>query len=511
MKAVERITIYEEICPANDVGPEPKTSDGKPKPGTEKKAKSEKSPSRQPPRPRALWHTPNGEPWATLDNRQHWPVKSEQFREWLAGQFYLEGAAAGRAEIDKTIEAFAAEARFDGSEHRIHLRFAENEENGIKVIWLDLADKEGRSVRIDANGWTIVPARDVPVKFSRPPNMRALPEPLADEAQIVLLDELLNVRDEDTRNLVATWLSFALVPEQRYPVIGVSGPPGSAKTSLSQTLRNLIDPSSVALLGVPQGRDLVAQARNNAVLGFDNLSRVSPYLSDDLCRLATGGGLGGRKLYTNADDATFSASRPIILNGINDLATRGDLADRSLVLRLPKLEKHERRTATELQKVFDYAHPRVLAAILDMVVLGLRRGDEVLMGRPELPRMADFAAWGWAVAPALGWTKGDFDRAYQANCDLAFAAAIEDDAVAPYLMEFLEQRSGKTWEGTTKELRQKLIERLPGKFIPSGFPQSHVALGKFLNRIEPALTAFGVTVERLGHTRRGSALRLTMA
>jgi hypothetical protein len=56
---------------------------------------------------------------------------------------------------------------------------------------------------------------------------------------------------------------------------------------------------------------------------------ISAYLADDLCRLATGGGLGGRKFYTNDGEATFNARRPVLLTGINDVATRGDLADRT--------------------------------------------------------------------------------------------------------------------------------------------------------------------------------------
>jgi hypothetical protein len=75
---------------------------------------------------------------------------------------------------------------------------------------------------------------------------------------------------------------------------------------------------------MPRREDLPAFAKNNAILCFDNLSTIHPHLADDLCRLATGGGLGGRKFYTNDGEATFSARRPVVLTGINDVATRGD-------------------------------------------------------------------------------------------------------------------------------------------------------------------------------------------
>jgi hypothetical protein len=45
-----------------------------------------------------------------------------------------------------------------------------------------------------------------------------------------------------------------------------------------------------------EDRDLITAARNNHVLAFDNLSAVSAELADSLCRLATGGDIGGRLL-----------------------------------------------------------------------------------------------------------------------------------------------------------------------------------------------------------------------
>ena len=47
--------------------------------------------------------------------------------------------------------------------------------------------------------------------------------------------------------------------------------------------------------------------------------------------------MGGRKFYTNDGEATFNARRPVVLTGINDVATRGDLADRTIVIQLEKI------------------------------------------------------------------------------------------------------------------------------------------------------------------------------
>jgi hypothetical protein len=73
------------------------------------------------------------------------------------------------------------------------------------------------------------------------------------------------------------------------------------------------------------------------VLAFDNLSALPPWLSDTLCRLASGGSFAVRRLYTDQDEVLFDAARPVILNGIEEDVTRPDLADRALFLTLPSI------------------------------------------------------------------------------------------------------------------------------------------------------------------------------
>jgi hypothetical protein len=41
---------------------------------------------------------------------------------------------------------------------------------------------------------------------------------------------------------------------------------------------------------IPQGRDLFIAATNGHLLTFDNVSGLPAWISDTLCRLATGGG-----------------------------------------------------------------------------------------------------------------------------------------------------------------------------------------------------------------------------
>jgi hypothetical protein len=68
-------------------------------------------------------------------------------------------------------------------------------------------------------------------------------------------------------------------------------------------------------------------AYNGHLLAFDNVSSVSPWLADALCRVVSGGSFAIRQLFTDQDEILFQDARPILLNGIETVIHRADLAD----------------------------------------------------------------------------------------------------------------------------------------------------------------------------------------
>ena len=50
-------------------------------------------------------------------------------------------------------------------------------------------------------------------------------------------------------------------------------------------------------------------ANNSRLLAFDNLSGIPAWLSDALCRVATGGSLAVRQLYTDDEEVLFVLPR----------------------------------------------------------------------------------------------------------------------------------------------------------------------------------------------------------
>src|SRR5262245_66007476 len=168
------------------------------------------------------------------------------------------------------------------------------------------------------------------------------------------------------------------------------------------------------------------------LLAFDHLSGLPVWLSDALCRLASGGSFAVRQLYSDDEEVLFEAARPILLNGIEEVVSRPDLGDRAIFLTLAPIGESQRRPENELWREFEIARPRILGALLDAVVHGLRALGRVHLDR--LPRMADFALWAAACEPPL-WPAGSFARAYAANRTAAIEGLREADPVGTCVRE----------------------------------------------------------------------------
>jgi hypothetical protein len=246
-------------------------------------------------------------------------------------------------------------------------------------------------------------------------------------------------------------------------------------------------------------------AQHSWVAAFDNLSGVRPWLSDALCRLATGGGYAARSLYTDAEETILDATRPVILTGIGELATRGDLLERSILLTLPRIPDGARSTEADLWGRFHEAAPRILGALLGAVARALR--DESQTRVQRLPRMADFARWVVAAEPACPWRPGDFLAACRGNRDAANEAALEACPVAEAVLRLMSDRTA--WEGTATELLRELARWAHATDAGRReWPRGPLALSIQLRRVGPNLRGAGVNVEFDQRTAGSGSRRL---
>jgi hypothetical protein len=435
-----------------------------------------------------LFHTPDGDSYADIwgnGARATHKLRSKGFRDWLNYLFFQEhGKTASSQAMQDALNTLDGMARFDGPEILVHVRLAEHQ----GAVYLDLGTPDWMAIAISAEGWQIV--AEPPVRFRRPKGMLPLPMP-EQGGNLSELKQVLNLAADDWV-LVLSWLSFCFFPTHPHPLLILHGEQGSGKSFMARVLKGLIDPGKSPLQSEPRElRDLAIAAHNRWVLCFDNLSGISTYLSDALCRIATGGGFITRTLHTNDEETIFEFTRPIILTGIDSLATRGDLLERSLLINLPAIPENQRLDEAELQPQLERFRPRILGAMLTAVSQTLK----VLPAtKPsKLPRMADFAKWAIAGEAALGLPPGSFEQTYGDNRATARETALESSPVAVAIQHLMESRS--VWEGTASELLADLEKLVEERTIKSRRWASNAnALGKALKRLAPDLRGFGIEV-----------------
>ncbi|MDP9474951.1 MAG: DNA polymerase [Actinomycetota bacterium] len=439
-----------------------------------------------------LFHSPDGETYATVEaegHRETHAVRSKGLRLWLVHRFYEQfGKPPGPQALQDALGVLEAKALFEGEEHPVYVRVAEHE----GAVYVDLTNEAWEAVKITPEGFEVV--SDPPVRFRRRKGMLALPHPVKG-GKVDALRQFVNVRDEAAWCLLLAWLVQAFRPKGPYPILILQGEQGSAKTTLARILKAIVDPSTAPVRSAPRGEhDLVIAANNSWVVALDNLSGLPPWLSDALCRLSTGGGFGTRKLYENDEETLFDATRPVVLNGITEVATRADLLDRSIILALLKILEEDRMPEDELWRKFRDALPGILGGIFEAVSIALRNLPETTL--PRLPRMADFALFATAAEEGLGMKPGEFMETYDGSRKETNELALESDSVAVAVVKLMEGKD--EWVGTASKLLNEL-RLLTDETVrrTRTWPQTPHHLAGRLTRLAPVLRGEGIGVENL--------------
>jgi hypothetical protein len=429
-----------------------------------------------------LWKTPDQVGYATVKIENHlenWPINSKQFRRWLTGRYWdVLDLTAGEKAIKSAMEIIEHKA-LAGLTHEVHLRLARV---GNVIFW-DLANEEWECIEITAAGWKIV--SNPPVKFRRTGQTATLPYPVTGGS----LDDFrpLVRPDEDSWLLIKGFLLDCLKGRGPYQIMVITGEQGSAKSTLARFAKQLIDPVKKApLCSLPQKEEnLGIDGEFELVLAYDNVSHLSGWLSDAFCRLATGGGIKTRALYTNGEQYVVGFCRPLILNGIPDFADANDLLSRSILVTQPSIPQTERKTEEELMRQFEQAKPALLGALCDLVAGGLER---IASTEFDWPRMADSAKW---ITACLGNTSY-LERAAQSERD-GIEAALEASHTAMILKIFLAGRTELDIE--PNELLRKLQDTASLSYLNVTLPKNARALSSRLRRDAPAMReAWGIDV-----------------
>ncbi len=434
------------------------------------------------------------------DNKTVYPLSSTQAKLWLNRLFYQhEERPMTQLAFKQAHGMLEARALFDCPEKKIFLRVAPYED---KVV-VNLADGEGRVVVIDKEGYTVT--SDSPVMFVNAPAMGALPVPVHGVGDVLQdFQCLLGLEDRHFPRIL-NFLINCLKPEGPYLCLLTEGEQGSGKSILSEFCKTLIDPSQAPKIRMPDNeRDLMIQAKDAFILLFDNISGMKGNLSDALCCLATGGGFSTRKLYTDDEQQIFSEYRPFICNGISGIATRPDLLERSVSVKLRPMPQDQRKSEREIRSRFREMQPHLLDKLFRITACALKNFESV--ETPNNVRMADAAQWLVAAESETGLPSGTLLSALEESQNEIVAERMAADPLAVALQKLVETAP---FDGLMGDLFMQL-ENIT-KTRDRSFPPTAAHLSRALDRLRPALVKTGISVEFGPKIRSGKTIRVWLS
>ena len=310
---------------------------------------------------------------------------------------------------------------------------------------------------------------------------REIPSPV-EGGEISLIWNHLNIASDELRCLCLAWMIECMRVNRPYPVLEITGEQGSAKSTFQKRLKEIIDPNKVDLRSAPRDVERIYVAtQNNHLISYNNLSHLTANTQDALCALSTGGGDASRKLYSDSEEQVFEAMRPVVLNGISQLATRPDLGDRTIAIQLPRVVGY--KTESELNKKWVREQPMIMGSLYKLL-------SQILSELPNVkklnnpPRMADFSYLGQAMLNVQGVEKS-FPEIFRRNRDRVVLRVIESSAVAQSLIKLISVEGD--FDGTKGHLMEKLTKHQARYFDKATWPKSVQGLMNTLNRIAPAL------------------------
>jgi hypothetical protein len=417
------------------------------------------------------------------------------FRAELARRYFTDNKQVpgqqALADACTVLEGYAAQL----NQTRVWLRVAEHD----GAVFIDTGDVEGSIIRIAGGRWMLL--TEAPVKFRRTRLTGEMDVPRAG-GDLSRLWDFVPI-DEEDRPVLLAWLVAALIaPDVPHPVLGLLAEQGSAKSSITRCLVDLVDPSPVPLRQGPRDADgWVTAAAASWVVALDNMSGdIQPWLSDSLCRAATGDGSVRRALYTDADVSVFAFRRCVILNGIDLRIGGGDLAERLATIELPRIHASQRRAEAELADSWAEAAPHVLGGLLDLAaqVHQLRPGVTI----KDLPRMADYAIVLGAVDQILG-TSGL--ARYRSRARKAAGDTLDHPLITELVARNLEFDAQ-----TSKQILGTLTPDYPGWKATKDWPKNARTVTTQLTRDAPALRQQGWAIDHDGGRSKDGVTRWTI-
>lgn len=430
---------------------------------------------------------------------QAYPLSSEEFKAMIFKHIVDIGKAPTSERVSTLIAICKGRAYGDGIVYPLHTRVTESDGK----IYIDLGDESWRCVEIDKEGWRFV-TLDKPL-FRRYNHMQ--PIDVADKGTREDLDRFFNMLHIVDADMILVKAASATMCKPGIPhvILTFNGPQGSSKTTTCKAIRSAIDPSTIPALAIKNNnRELGLQLAKHWAPAYDNITQLTEWQMDALCRASTGEGIENRQLYTDDDDRIYQYKRCLILNGISTVGTRSDFLERCLIISLERIPDKIRMEEAEVKQRLDELAPKMRAYLFEVMASSIKLYDSIhteLKGR--LPRMADFAVWGECAARSMGYNSNEFFDAYKIHVSNLNKEAIEKNIVGELLLEFLENNEEWKSNGVVRLKPGELYNALlalceQNKMKPNAvhFPGGPHILTRRLELLKSPLEDNGVFIQR---------------
>lgn len=436
-----------------------------------------------------------------LDNghREYMSVQDKRYCRSLRRKFYQNyHKALSRESLQQVLDTLEAEAVYSGEEIEPAIRC----KYVAGKIYYHLADEEQTVICIDETGIHVM--EESPIPFIKKQNM--LEQVMPTDIKVAkgkkkpsfrsIAKKYWKFTSEDDLMLHNIILLTRFISDIPAPFLYYKGDRGSAKTTSMKLDGKLIDPSYTDVKAFPNAiNDVVAAFSGQYLVAFDNLEgSISPEISNLLCVSCSAGYYSKRKLYTDNDTADIQLKARISLSGITTITERADFLDRCITLSSQRILDSERKTVDDILTDFSRDLPYLLFRAMKILSKAIPVYQSLEL--TELPRMADFAKWGYAIAEVMNYGGERFLEAYKRNQEVLLEVMIEEDDLLNVVRAFV--REHKHFWGSMTDLYSQLTQQAQkmGINIKVGWVKTVNALSRKLSQSQSVLEPFGIYIRR---------------
>lgn len=362
-------------------------------------------------------------------------VESKEFEKWLNYRLLKDDIMLEGKYFSMVLKAAISKATYEGKEITTFQRIARKNE----VIYYDLNNSNSEIVKVTTDGFSIERnGTNVPFLQNSTMLEQVKPKLDAEIEDVSRIKKYVTLNETDYK-LFLILLITSFIEDISHPLLIINGSQGSAKSTLTRIYKKIVDPTIVEISAMPHKKeDLTLQLEHEYTCCFDNLVSIKNDVSNIMCMAITGGAHAKRKLYTNSDMVIYSFRRCIVLNGISWLSSQSDLLDRSIIVNLDRIKDQDRKTDEKIFNGFKQDLPYILGGIFKTLSKAMEIQPDLKV--ENLPRLADFGTWGYAVAEVLGIGGEEFLKLYKDNQTNITREILFSNPVAYALFEFMKKR-----------------------------------------------------------------------